>query len=146
MELSQEIQFHTDQLTLWNALNNVDILQKTIPGVEKLTQDNPNEFVADVSLKIGMMKANYQGRVVLSDINAPHSYTISGSGKSKIAGEGTGSAQIELIANDAGTLLKYTASAKVSGKIAQLGSRLIDATAKKLAEEFFQNLKQELSA
>ena len=126
---------------VWAELNNPETLQQAIPGCQELHQDSPTELAAVVKLKIGPVSATFKGQVQLTDLNPPHSYVISGSGTGGVAGGATGSAHVTLeeIENGTQTCLHYEVDAAVTGKIAQLGSRLILSTAKKLAGAFFAN-------
>jgi len=132
---------------VWAALNDVDVLKNAIPGCQELTQESETELAAVVKLKIGPVSATFKGNVELSEMNPPHSYVISGSGNGGVAGGATGSASVQLMSVDdgKGTRLSYEVSASVNGKIAQLGSRLIDSTAKKLATKFFDTFIAELT-
>ncbi len=147
MELkqSQDIPLPIDEV--WAALNNDEILAKAIPGCQELTKLSDTELTAKVKLKIGPVSATFTGEVTLSELNPPRSYVISGSGKGGVAGGATGSARVELepIDDGAGTRLNYEVDAAVTGKIAQLGSRLIESTAKKLATKFFTDFITTLS-
>ena len=147
MELkqSQDIPLPIDEV--WAALNNDKFLAKAIPGCQELTKLSDTELTAKVKLKIGPVSATFTGEVTLSELNPPRSYVISGSGKGGVAGGATGSARVELepIDDGAGTRLNYEVDAAVTGKIAQLGSRLIESTAKKLATKFFTNFITTLS-
>ncbi len=122
---------------VWSGLNDPDILKNCIPGCDSLDKTAEDAFEATVAMKVGPVKAKFSGVVTLSNINAPHSYTITGEGKGGAAGFARGSADVFLEEAEGGTLLKYNVEVKVGGKLAQIGSRLIDGTAKKLAEEFF---------
>ncbi len=123
---------------VWQALNDPEILRQAIPGCESLDKTSDTDMSAKVVLKIGPIKAKFEGAVALSNLDPPRSYTISGEGKGGIAGFAKGGADVALEADgDAATILTYNVKAEVGGKIAQLGSRLIDSTAKKLAGEFF---------
>ncbi|MBC7311064.1 MAG: carbon monoxide dehydrogenase subunit G [Rhizobium sp.] len=124
--------------TVWQALNDPEILRQAIPGCESLDKTSDTAMTAKVVLKIGPIKAKFEGAVELQNLNPPHSYTIAGEGKGGLAGFAKGGADVSLEADgpDA-TILTYTVKAEVGGKIAQLGSRLIDSTSKKLAGEFF---------
>jgi carbon monoxide dehydrogenase subunit G len=119
-------------------LNDPEILRQAIPGCESLDKTSDTAMTAKVVLKIGPIKAKFEGAVELQNLNPPHSYTIAGEGKGGLAGFAKGGADVSLEADgpDA-TILTYTVKAEVGGKIAQLGSRLIDSTSKKLAGEFF---------
>lgn len=132
---------------VWAALNDPAVLEKCIPGCEKLEANRENGFSATVTLKIGPIKARFAGEVELTNINPPFSYTIAGEGKGGIAGFAKGGADVSLSEEAADTtLLTYVAKADVGGKIAQLGSRLIQSTSKKLAGEFFAKFNQIVSA
>ena len=147
MELkqSQDIPLPIDEV--WAALNDAEILAKAIPGCQELNQVSNTELIAKVKLKIGPVSATFTGEVTLSELNPPHSYVISGSGKGGVAGGATGSARVDLepIEDGAATRLTYEVDAAVTGKIAQLGSRLIESTAKKLATKFFTDFISVLS-
>lgn len=132
--------------TVWRALNDPEILEDCIPGCETLEKTSEKEFAATVSLKIGPIKARFNGTVELTNLNPPHSYTISGEGKGGVAGFAKGGADVLLNADGADTtILSYKARADVGGKMAQLGSRLIQSTSKKLAAEFFAALNERIS-
>jgi hypothetical protein len=125
---------------VWQGLNNPDILKQCIPGCEKLEKTSDTEMTATVVLKVGPVKARFEGAVQLSNLNPPNSYTISGEGKGGLVGFAKGGADVTLTAEGPDTtVLSYVVKADVGGKIAQLGSRLIDSTAKKLAEQFFSS-------
>jgi uncharacterized protein len=144
MKLSGNRQLNAQQADVWAKLNDVDVLARCIPGCEKLDRVSDNELKALVGLKIGPMSTKFTGDVTLSDMQPPHSYRISGTGKGGPAGMASGGANVKLEAKDGGTLLTYDVDANVSGKIAQLGQRLIDATAAQLAEKFFTNFAAEV--
>ena len=132
---------------VWEALNDPAVLQATIPGCQNLEMKSPTEMAATVVLKIGPIKATFQGEVTLKNLNPPNSYTIQGEGKGGIAGFAKGGADVTLTADGAdATILKYAAKADVGGKIAQLGSRLIESTSKKLAGQFFSTFNDKVSA
>lgn len=131
---------------VWDALNDPDMLRICIPGCESLEKKSDTELEATVLLKIGPIKAKFNGGVELVNLDPPRSYTIQGEGKGGIAGFAKGGADVK-IADDGegGTVLTYVAKADVGGKIAQLGSRLISSTAKKLAGQFFSKLNEEIT-
>ncbi|MGB3832299.1 MAG: carbon monoxide dehydrogenase subunit G [Mesorhizobium sp.] len=130
---------------VWAALNNPEVLKESIPGCESLEKKSDTELAATVVLKIGPIKATFQGEVTLLNLNPPHSYTIQGEGKGGIAGFAKGGADVTLSADGADTtVLKYAAKADVGGKIAQLGSRLIDSTSRKLAGQFFSTFGEKV--
>ncbi|MBU0584698.1 MAG: carbon monoxide dehydrogenase subunit G [Alphaproteobacteria bacterium] len=132
---------------VWAALNDPDTLQTCIPGCQSLEKKSDTELAAKVVLKVGPIKATFAGEVTLSNLNPPHSYTITGEGKGGIAGFAKGGADVVLVEESPGvTLLRYTAKADVGGKMAQLGSRLMESTSKKLAGQFFSTLNEKVSA
>ena len=139
MDLKQSQDIPLPVEAVWAALNDAEILAKAIPGCQELKKLSDTELTAKVKLKIGPVSATFTGEVTLSELNPPRSYVISGSGKGGVAGGATGSARVELepIENGTATRLSYEVNAAVTGKIAQLGSRLIESTAKKLATKFF---------
>ena len=134
--------------TVWAALNDTDILAATIPGCQELIRNSDTELSAKVKLKIGPVSATFSGNVILSDLNPPHAYRISGKGSGGVAGGATGSAMVTLspIDEGTGTRLSYDVTAAVTGKIAQLGARLIDSTSKKLAGQFFAAFAKQFEA
>ncbi|MDX8477072.1 carbon monoxide dehydrogenase subunit G [Mesorhizobium sp. VK24D] len=130
---------------VWAGLNDPDILKESIPGCKSLEKKSDTEMAATVVLKIGPIKATFNGEVTLKNLNPPHSYTIQGEGKGGIAGFAKGGADVTLTADGADTtILKYAAKADVGGKIAQLGSRLIESTSKKLAGQFFSTFGEKM--
>jgi len=145
MDMNGEYRIAASQQVVWDALNDPEILRICIPGCETVEKVSDTEFTAKVTFKVGPVKAKFTGDVKLSDIDAPNSYTISGSGKGGAAGFGKGGAQVSLKTDGDETILTYTATASVGGKLAQVGQRLIDATSKKLAAEFFSGFAEYLS-
>ena len=143
MKMSGTRQLPAPQADVWAALNDVEVLKRCIPGCQSLEKVADDQLKATVGLKIGPINAKFNGEVTLSDMNPPNSYRISGSGKGGAAGSASGGADVKLEAKDGGTELSYDVDAKVAGKIAQLGARLIDATAASLANKFFDNLAAE---
>ncbi|MDH3194844.1 MAG: carbon monoxide dehydrogenase subunit G [Hyphomicrobiales bacterium] len=137
MDLSGEYRIPAPRERVWEMLNDPDVLRDCIPGCEELDQTADNAFTARVTTKVGPVKATFNGHVTLENINPPQGYTITGEGKGGVAGFASGGADVHLAEDGAGTVLTYTANAKVGGKLAQLGSRLIDSTARKLADQFF---------
>jgi carbon monoxide dehydrogenase subunit G len=138
MELNDEIRIAAPRNKVFEALNDVDVLKQSIPGCIDLEKQSETEMTATVSVKVGPVKAKFNGAVTLSDLNPPESYHISGEGKGGAAGFASGGAKITLDEDGQDTVLRYEVSAKVGGKLAQIGNRLIDSTAKKLAGEFFE--------
>ena len=137
MELSDEITINALKTQVYAALNDPEILQQCIPGCEELIKHSETELEAKVVLKIGPVKARFSGAVVLNTDGAPDSYSLHGKGNGGAAGHAKGGAEVTLEEAGSQTILRYTAKAQVGGKIAQLGSRLIMGTAKKLAGSFF---------
>jgi carbon monoxide dehydrogenase subunit G len=134
---SQRIEASREQV--WRALNDPEILKSSIPGCESLEKTSDTEMSATVTLKVGPIKASFKGKVTFSDMDPPNGYTISGEGSGGLAGFAKGGATVKLEADGNATILHYDVKAQVGGKLAQLGARLIDATAKKLAGDFFEN-------
>lgn len=125
---------------VWRGLNNPEILKQCVPGCEAMEKVSDTEMTATVVLKVGPVKARFEGTVQLSNLDPPNAYTISGEGKGGLVGFAKGSADVALTAEGPDTtVLTYVVRADVGGKIAQLGSRLIDSTAKKLGEQFFSS-------
>ena len=136
MKLSGSYQIKLEKQKVWEALNDPEILKKTIPGCEEFIKKSETEFTATATNKIGPFNASFTGDIELKDLNPPHSYKITGSGNSPV-GFANGEATVSLEDEDNGTKLTYTVEANVGGKIAQVGARLIDMTAKKMADIFF---------
>ncbi|MEO3998017.1 carbon monoxide dehydrogenase subunit G [Mesorhizobium sp. CAU 1732] len=131
---------------VWEALNDTETLKACIPGCESLEKTGDNQLAAVVTLKIGPIKAKFNGEVELKNLKPPHSYTIEGEGKGGIAGFAKGGADVKLTEESPTvTILTYEAKADVGGKIAQLGSRLITSTSKKLAGQFFSSFNEQVS-
>ncbi|MDB6002237.1 MAG: carbon monoxide dehydrogenase subunit family protein [Rhizobacter sp.] len=130
----------------WAALNDLETLKACIPGCETLENTGPDQFQVVVALKVGPVSARFKGNLAMTNVQAPTSYTINFEGQGGVAGHGKGSADVVLTEEGADTRLKYTARAQVGGKIAQVGSRLIDAAAGKIADTFFKNFEAHLQA
>lgn len=146
MEMSGERQIAASRSDVWAALNDPEVLKACIPGCQEMERSGENGFTAKVVQKVGPVKATFTGEVELSDIVEGESYTISGKGKGGAAGGASGGAKVTLADSADGTLLTYVAEAKVTGKIAQLGSRLIDGFAKKMADQFFTKFQEHFEA
>jgi carbon monoxide dehydrogenase subunit G len=146
VDMSGEERIEAPIQKVWEALNDAEVLKACIPGCESLEKTTDTDLAAVVSLKIGPIKAKFNGEVKLLNLNPPYSYTLSGEGKGGIAGFAKGGADVSLKEDgpDA-TILTYNAKADVGGKIAQLGSRLIASTSKKLAGEFFSTFNDTVS-
>lgn len=146
MDMTGEYRIPAPRDKVWAALNDPETLKASIPGCESLEKSGDDAFTAKVVAKVGPVKAKFSGDVKLLNINAPESYTISGEGKGGAAGFAKGGADVKLADDgEGGTILTYTAKADVGGKLAQLGSRLIDGTSKKMADEFFSNFKEQVA-
>ena len=145
MDLTGEERIAASRDTVWKALNDPEILKACIPGCESLEKISDTELEATVGVKIGPVKARFNGKVELTNLNPPSSYTISGEGKGGVAGFAKGGADVVLTDEGNETVLAYTVNADVGGKIAQLGSRLIASTSKKLATQFFENFNAAVS-
>ena len=137
MDLSDEIRISAPRDVVYRALNDPEILRECIPGCEELIQHSPEQLEAKVVLKIGPVKARFAGEVTLDTSNAPGGFTLTGEGKGGAAGFAKGGADVTLTEDGDDTILAYTATVDIGGKIAQLGSRLIAGTAKKLSGQFF---------
>jgi uncharacterized protein len=142
MDMQDSQQISAPRAVVWAALNDPDVLKACIPGCDSIEKIGENELQAHVTLKIGPVKASFSGKVTLSNIDPPNGYTISGEGQGGAAGHARGGADVRLEEAGEETVLHYNVRAEVGGKIAQLGSRLIDATAKKLAGEFFERFAE----
>ncbi len=136
MKLSGSYQINLSKEKVWEALNDPEILKKAIPGCEEFKKNSDTEFTATATNKIGPFNASFTGDIELTNINPPNSYKITGSGNSPV-GFASGEAIVRLEDHEIGTNLIYEVEANVGGKIAQVGSRLIDMTAKKMADVFF---------
>lgn len=146
MELTSEQLLPVDKQTAWAALNDVELLKQSIPGCESLTATGENQYELVVVAAIGPVKAKFKGRMQLTDLDPPNAYAIHFDGQGGAAGFGKGQAKVSL--QEKGpteTLLVYSATAQVGGKIAQVGSRLVDMAARKMAGQFFDNFNQALA-
>jgi carbon monoxide dehydrogenase subunit G len=139
MTMSGEVQLPASRETVWDKLNDPEVLKTCVPGCEQLDKVSETEFQAIASIKIGPVKARWKGKVRLSDLDPPNGYKISGEGEGGVAGFAKGGATVALAEKDGGTLLSYNVEAQIGGKLAQLGQRLINSAAKKTADDFFAN-------
>jgi carbon monoxide dehydrogenase subunit G len=138
MKLKGEQSIPTSRQRVWEGLNDPGILKQCIPGCEDITKASDTEFSARVIAKVGPVKAGFKGKVVLSNMNPPESYTISGQGEGGVAGFAKGKSDVKLVEmGPEETLMSYDVDAQVGGKLAMLGSRLIDSTARSMAQQFF---------
>ena len=145
MKLTGSYKINLEKQKVWDALNDPEILKQAIPGCEEFNKKSDTEFSAKATNKIGPFNATFSGDIELKDLNPPNSYKISGSGNS-LVGFASGEAEVKLEDTDKGTNLIYSVEAQVGGKIAQVGSRLIDMTAKKMADIFFGKFSELISS
>jgi carbon monoxide dehydrogenase subunit G len=127
----------TSREVTWDALNDPEVLKSCVPGCESIEKTGEHEYLVSMVARVGPVSAKFKGRMKLTDMNPPTSYSLSFEGQGGVAGFAKGSATVELVAESPGTRLHYTAKANVGGKLAQIGSRLVDAAAKKVASDFF---------
>ena len=140
MQMKDSQRIAASKATVWAALNDPDILRRCIPGCQSLELASPTEMIATVVLKVGPVKATFNGKVTLSEIDAPNSYLITGEGAGGVAGFAKGGAKVRLEEESPNvTILHYETEAQIGGKLAQLGARLIDSTSRKLAANFFDS-------
>ncbi len=144
MKMKGEFRVPTDRETVWRALNDTEILKECLPGCQEIEKTSDTEMAATLVIKVGPVKATFKGGVTLSDLDPPNGYTISGQGQGGTAGFASGEARVRLVEEEGATVVQYDVDAKVGGKLAQIGSRLIDSTAKKLAKQFFDKLAEKL--
>ncbi|WP_299368736.1 carbon monoxide dehydrogenase subunit G [uncultured Tateyamaria sp.] len=144
MQMSDTRQIAASPAEVYAALLNPDVLKACVPGATEVTGNPQDGFEASVTQKVGPVKATFKGQVTLSDMVENQSLTITGEGKGGAAGFAKGGAEVRMAATDGGTELSYDVEAKVGGKLAQLGSRIIDGFAKKMADQFFSNLQETL--
>lgn len=146
MDMTGERHIPAPRSMVWDALNDPEVLKACIPGCEKLEATSPTDLAAVAAVRIGPIAARFNGKVHLSDLDPPNGYTISGEGQGGVAGFAKGGATVHLADDGAdATLLTYAVNAQVGGKIAQLGARLIDSSAKSMADSFFNNFTQVLT-
>jgi carbon monoxide dehydrogenase subunit G len=146
MTMNGEVQLAAPREVVWAKLNDAEVLKQCIPGCEELNMTSGTEFQAVATIKIGPVKARFKGKVQLSDIDPPNGYKISGEGEGGVAGFAKGGAVVKLTEKDGGTLLSYDVESQIGGKLAQLGQRLVQGTAKKLADDFFNKFAAAVTA
>lgn len=146
MEMTGEYRIPAPKQVVWDALNDPAILKAAIPGCESVEKLSDTEMTATVTAAVGPVKAKFRGKVTLSDLDPPNGYTISGEGQGGPAGFGKGGAKVRLTEEGDATVLRYEAQAQVGGKLAQIGARLVDGAAKKIADQFFANFSQTVGA
>jgi uncharacterized protein len=144
MEMSGQQTIAATKEEVWAALNDPDVLRVCIPGCQELTRSSETEMSAVAVMKVGPVKARFQGTVTLSDLDPPSGYRITGEGQGGVAGFAKGVAVVKLSEADGGTVLDYTVDAQIGGKLSQLGGRLIDVTAKQMAGQFFKRFAEEI--
>ena len=141
MTMTGEVQLSASRASVWDKLNDPEVLKQCVPGCEQLDLIGDNEFQAVATVKVGPVKARWKGKIKLSDFDPPNSYRITGEGEGGVAGFAKGGAVVSLADKDGGTLLSYNVEAQIGGKLAQLGQRLINSAAKKTADDFFERFK-----
>ena len=146
MTMTGEQQLPATREIVWAKLNDPDVLKACIPGCEELVLIGDNEFQVVATNKVGPVKARFKGKVRLTDLEPPRGYKITGEGDGGIAGFARGGAQVALTENDGGTLLSYSVDAQIGGKLAQLGQRLVNGAAKKMADDFFNRFAAAVKA
>ena len=145
MEMTGEQLIPVPQAEVWRALNDPEVLKACIAGCESIERVSDTEYRVAMVAAVGPVKARFNGKLLLSDLNPPNSYSLSFEGSGGAAGFGKGGAQVSLKTEGAGTRLSYTATASVGGKLAQVGSRLIDGVARKMADDFFTAFNEKLA-
>ena len=140
MDMTGEQRIPASREKVWRALNNPNVLKKCIPGCESLERKSPTEMVAIIKVKVGPVSASFKSELTLTNLNPPESYTINAEGAGGIAGSVKGSTDVTLREDGGETVVSYTIKAHIGGKLALLGSRLIDSSSKKLAAKFFEKL------
>lgn len=145
MRMSAERHLAAPREAVWAALNELDALRDCIPGCEKLERVDEHLIAAQVMARVGPVAARFTGTLATSDVSPPHGYTLTGKGQGGAAGFVDGRAQVRLLADNGGTRVRYDIDATIGGKLAQLGSRLIDAAASKIADDFFDRLATRLA-
>jgi carbon monoxide dehydrogenase subunit G len=141
MQMNDSRTIDAPQDIVWSAILNPEVLKECVPGCTEMSGSPEEGFEATVVQKVGPVKATFKGKVTLSEMDAPNTVTLVGEGKGGAAGFAKGEAKVTLAPAGEGTLLTYEVEAKVGGKLAQLGSRIIDGFAKKMADQFFQNFQ-----
>jgi hypothetical protein len=146
MDMKGEFRVPLPQEVVWRALNDPEVLKASIPGCDELIRESETTFKGKIAAAVGPVRAKFAGTASLSDIDAPNGYTLTGSGSGGAAGMVKGGAKVRLVPDGNETLLQYEAQAQVAGKLAQIGARLVDMAAKKMADDFFGNFVAQLQA
>ncbi len=144
MDMTNSVTIGAPQSRVWEALNDPEVLKRCIAGCESIEKTGDNAYKVAMTVAIGPVKAKFKGDLALDEIDAPNAYTIRFSGQGGVAGFGKGSARVTLAPEGAATRLDYKVDAQVGGKIAQVGSRLIDGASKKMADDFFNAFRREI--
>lgn len=145
MDMTGEYTIPAPREKVWEALNDAEVLKASVPGCETLEKVSDTEFTATVMARVGPVRTKFNGRVTLSDIDPPNGYTISGEGQGGAAGFGKGGARVTLTGAGGETVLRYEANASVGGKMAQIGSRVVEGVAKKMADDFFARFAEQVA-
>lgn len=145
MDMTGEYTIPAPRERVWEALNDAEVLKASVPGCETLEKVSDTEFTATVMARVGPVRTKFNGRVTLSDIDPPNGYTISGEGQGGAAGFGKGGAKVTLTGANGETVLRYEANASVGGKMAQIGSRVVEGVAKKMADDFFARFAEQVA-
>lgn len=145
MDMTGEQRIRASRDVVWQALNDPDILKASIPGCQELFKESDTEMTAVAVIKVGPISAHFRGRVTLSSLDPPNGYRIDGEGQGGVAGHAKGGATVTLVEDEADTILHYEVSAQVGGRLAQLGGRMIDATARTMSAAFFKKFAQEIA-
>ena len=146
MDMTGEQRIPAPREAVWRALNDPDVLRRCIPGCQELTMQSDTEMSMVAVIKVGPISARFQGAVTLSELDPPNGYRIVGEGQGGVAGHARGGALVKLVDDGEGTLLTYVVSAQIGGKLAQLGGRMIDATAKSMSAAFFRKFAEEIAS
>jgi hypothetical protein len=146
MEMTGEQLIHASQAETWAALNDPEFLKACVPGCESIDRASDADFTVQMTARVGPVSAKFKGRLTLSDLKPPHSYSIAFEGQGGVAGFAKGSAEVGLTPEAHDTRLAYKVKANVGGKLAQIGSRLVDAAANKVANDFFTAFNEKMSA
>lgn len=145
MDMTGQQKIPVAQSEVWRALNDPEVIKACVPGCESIEKKSADEYHLTVTASVGPIKAKFKGKMKFSDVNPPNSYNLSFEGQGGAAGFGKGSASVRLVPDGTGTLLEYSANASVGGKLAQIGSRMIDVASRKIADEFFTNFNAKVA-
>ncbi len=146
MEMTGEQLIPASQADTWTALNDPEVLKACVPGCESIDRESDTEFIVNMTARVGPVSAKFKGKLRLSDVRPPQSYALSFEGQGGVAGFAKGAAQVSLAPEGEGTKLSYRVKANVGGKLAQIGSRLVDAAANKVAGDFFRAFNEKMAA